>query len=89
MTALFEPARHETLIEAPWSESAARAAIERIVADAHGAYLGEDGIWPIHPMDVSPERPDPMKNLYYGAAGVIWALERRIPISGPKSTVSL
>jgi hypothetical protein len=32
---------------------------------------------PIHPLDLSPERPpDCLKPLYHGAAGVIWALRR-------------
>lgn len=72
---LFEPDRHELLTTTPWDAAAARAHIARIVEETHGAWRGEDGLWPIHPTDVSIERPDPMKNLYYGAAGVIWALE--------------
>ena len=71
---LFDPARHETLTEAPWRESAAREAIERIVADAKAAY-SKEGLWPIHPLDRSPERADPLKPIYYGAAGVVWALQ--------------
>jgi hypothetical protein len=31
---LFEPASHEPLVDTPWSEAAARAAIAAIVADA-------------------------------------------------------
>lgn len=73
---LFEPDRHETLCDLAWDEQAARAAIARIVDDVHGAYLGVDGLWPIHPLDVSDERADVLKPLYYGAGGVIWALER-------------
>src|SRR5262249_15056974 len=42
--------------------------------DVHHSYAGVDALWPIHPIDRSPERADPMKPLYYGAAGVIWAL---------------
>ncbi len=70
---LFDPARHETLTETPWRESAAREAIERIVADTKAAY-SKEGLWPIHPLDRSPERADPLKPIYYGAAGVVWAL---------------
>ena len=34
-----------------------------------------EGLWPIHPLDRSPERPpDSIKYMYHGAAGVIWAL---------------
>jgi len=70
---LFEPERHEPLAAIPWDEGAARAAIMRIAADAEAAYRAES-YWPIHPFDVSPERPDALKPLYHGAAGVIWAL---------------
>jgi hypothetical protein len=70
---LHEPARHEPLCSAPWDEERARNAIARIVADTHDAFR-EDQLWAIHPFDVSPERPDSLKTLYYGAAGVIWAL---------------
>jgi hypothetical protein len=73
---LFEAGRHEALSDLVWDEAAARAAISRIVRDVHDAYLGEDGLWPIHPIDVSDERPEVLKPLYYGAGGVVWALER-------------
>ena len=57
--------------------AAARAAITRIADDVHRAYAGDDALWPIHPIDRSPERADPTKPLYYGAAGssgrcIIW-----------------
>ena len=73
---LFEAERHEPLAEIEWDESRARSAIERIVADAHRDFQGVGGLWPIHPLDVSDERPEVLTPLYYGAAGVIWALER-------------
>ena len=72
--ALFQPDRHEPLTATAWDESAARAAIARIVEEVHSAYRGETGLWPIHPIDVSPERANPLKLVYYGAAGVIWTL---------------
>jgi hypothetical protein len=72
--ALFESARHEPLARAVWSEASARAAIARIVRDAHDAFA--HGAWPIHPLDRSPERAATLRPLYYGAAGVIWALYR-------------
>ena len=74
--ALFEPERHEALSATPWNEATVRAAIARIVEDAHRAYGGVEALWPIHPLDRSPERADPTKPLYYGAAGVIWALHQ-------------
>jgi hypothetical protein len=72
--ALFDSARHEPLTRAVWSEAAARAAIARIARDTNDAYT--DGGWPIHPLDRSPERAAMLRPLYYGAAGVIWALYR-------------
>lgn len=72
--ALFIPERHEALCDTPWSEAVVRAALHGIVEDVDRAYGGVERLWPVHPLDRSPERADPMKPLYYGAAGVIWAL---------------
>ena len=74
MPTLFDPARHEPLTATPWSEAAARLAIARIADDALRAYTPE-GLWPAHPLDDpdTPERRHAM--LYFGAGGVIWALE--------------
>jgi hypothetical protein len=75
---LIDPAGHEPLTGGPWSERAARAAIAAIVADAEHA-LDERTLWPGHPRDgatpaeASGEQPG-LTTLYYGAAGVIWAL---------------
>jgi hypothetical protein len=74
--ALFEPQRHEALAHEAWDETRAQDAIERIVSDAHEAWAGVEGLWPIHPIDVSDERPPVLLPLYNGAAGVIWALHR-------------
>ena len=72
---LFEAERHERLIGAAWNEERARDAIDRIVADTHRSFE-PNALWPIHPLDRSPERPpDSIKYMYHGAAGVIWALE--------------
>jgi hypothetical protein len=71
---LYQHERHEPLIAAQWNEDRARAAIEEIVADTERSF-GAENLWPIHPFDRSPERPpDSLKTIYYGAAGVIWAL---------------
>lgn len=74
-TALFDPSRHEPLSDAVWSDVCARAALDAIVADTHAAFTPLR-FWPIHPLDRSEERPGVLKPLYYGAAGVIWALRR-------------
>ena len=71
---LYEPARHERTRGANWSEARACAAIEQVVAATHHAFSAER-LWPIHPFDRSPERPLSMKPLYFGAAGVIWAID--------------
>lgn len=72
---LFDPARHEPLREIEWDAARARAAIEAIVRDAEAHYTPQRG-WPVHPKDLEPgEDPQqPSPSLYYGAAGVIWAL---------------
>jgi hypothetical protein len=70
---LFEPSRHESITEVRWDDAVARAAIARIAGDAEAAFRAE-AYWPIHPFDVSDERPDGLKPLYFGATGVIWAL---------------
>ena len=51
---LFEPASHEPLLETPWSEAQARAAIAAIVADAESAFDGQ-ALWPAHPLDEDGE----------------------------------
>jgi hypothetical protein len=73
VTALFAAASHEPLTGEPWSEAAARAAIAEIVADTEGA-AGPD-LWRTHPLDEDGEPLPPVKGLYLGAAGVIWALD--------------
>jgi len=72
--ALFEPDRHEPLAPLAWDEARVREAIAAIADDTHRAYGGLETLWPIHPIDVSDERPPVLLPLYYGAAGVIWAL---------------
>ena len=87
---LYEPERHERPRGADWTDARARAAIERIVADTHRGFSAER-LWPIHPFDVSAERPAALKPLYFGAAGVIWALDelvgRGVAESGPRNTL--
>jgi hypothetical protein len=75
--ALFDPDRHQPLAGRPWDPAAARAAIGRIVADARRAFT-PDGLWPIHPDDAEDDEPGPHTPLYYGAAGVVWALDHLV-----------
>jgi hypothetical protein len=70
---LFENDRHEALLATQWNESEARTAIERIVKATAEDFTSE-GLWPVHPLDL-PDAKDPLRMLYFGAAGVIWALD--------------
>jgi len=64
--------RHRALTHDAWSELAVRAAIEEIAADAI-AHFHPDTFWPGHPSDDGVGDGNP--SFYYGAAGVIWALD--------------
>jgi len=72
---LFDPERHEPLVDAEWDPRRARSAIEWIVRDAEATYSPET-YWPTHPKDLEPgEDPAQLStSLYFGAAGAIWAL---------------
>jgi hypothetical protein len=70
---LFDTDRHEPLSGAPWDPAAARLAIQAIVADTRAAFTPE-GLWPVHPDDGPPEW-GAIAGLYFGAAGVVWALD--------------
>lgn len=73
---LFEPNRHVALAASPWSDQAARRCIARIVNDTLSAF-SPTRWWPNHPLDLEPEEADePRANLYFGAGGVLWALEQ-------------
>ena len=69
---LFEPARHEPLDAPPWSEARVDAAIAQIVERTLAALDSEHG-WPSHPSD-QDSAPAPDASLYFGTAGVVWAL---------------
>jgi len=72
---LFNPARHEPLTELDWDPQRAKATIDWIVRDAD-ATGGADSIWPVHAKDLEPgdDPEQPSTTLYYGSAGVLWAL---------------
>jgi hypothetical protein len=70
---LFDPASHEPLVDTPWSESRARAAIGAIVTDAESTF-DEQALWPAHPLDDEVTSIEALA-LYLGASGVIWALD--------------
>ena len=69
---LYRPEAFEPLSPTTWSEGSIRDAIAEIVADADETFDG-DRLWPADEWD-GWRTPLPLKNLYVGAAGVIWAL---------------
>jgi hypothetical protein len=64
--------RHRPLAPDAWSEPAARDAIEEIVTDAID-HFDPDAFWPGHPSDDGVGDGNP--SFYWGATGVIWALD--------------
>jgi lantibiotic modifying enzyme len=71
---LFDPRAHEPLADAPWNAAEAEAAIREIARDADDA-LREGEWWPLHPLDDDGKTPDAIHGVYFGAAGVLWALD--------------
>jgi hypothetical protein len=69
---LYDPAQFEPLIDEPWVPARVEDAIAAIVSDADAAF-DPDALWPAHEWD-GWRAALPMKNLYVGAAGVVWAL---------------
>jgi Lanthionine synthetase C-like protein len=70
---LYDPGAFEPLTDEPWDEARVRDGIAALVADADAAF-DPDALWPAHEWD-GWQAALPMKNLYVGAAGVIWALD--------------
>jgi hypothetical protein len=71
---LYRPEAFEPLTDEPWAEQRVRSAIGAIVADADDALRGPRLLWKADEWD-RWHGTSPMKNLYVGAAGVLWALE--------------
>ena len=69
---LYLPEGYEPLAD-EWDEERVRAGIRATVADADAAF-GAESLWPANDWD-SWRTPTPLKALYVGAAGVIWALD--------------
>src|SRR5579862_296313 len=70
---LYDPGAFETLTDEPWDETRARDGIAAIVADADAAF-DPDELWPAHEWD-GYKAALPLKNLYVGAAGMVFALD--------------
>jgi len=69
---MFDKSRHTTLVAADWDPAAVRAAIQEIVDDAARSFDPER-YWRAHPQEDG--LPDGAADLYFGAAGVLWALD--------------
>jgi hypothetical protein len=70
---LYDEGAFERLADEPWDEARVRDGIAAIVADADAAF-DPDALWPAHEWD-GWKAALPMKNLYVGAAGVVFALD--------------
>jgi hypothetical protein len=70
---LYEPTQFEPPIDEPWVPARVEDAIAAIVSDADAAF-DPRALWPAHEWD-GWEEPLPLKALYAGAAGIIWALD--------------
>jgi len=72
---LYRPEDFEPLTDESWNDGRVRGAIRAIVADTDGALRGPKLFWRAHDWD-RWQATSPMKNLYVGTAGVLYALER-------------
>ncbi|HEY7018313.1 MAG TPA: LanC-like protein [Gaiellaceae bacterium] len=70
---LYSPDEFQPLTDEPWDDGRVRAAIQAIAGDAEAAF-DPDGLWPANDWDAWGSSP-PVKDLYCGAGGVIWALD--------------
>src|SRR5258708_35032187 len=68
---MLEKARHVPVRPLAWDPGEASIAIHEIVSDAID-HFDPERFWPAHPMEDGV--PDGNTSLYFGAAGVIWAL---------------
>jgi lantibiotic modifying enzyme len=71
---LYRPDAFEPLTETAWDETRVRAAIRAIVGDTDAAWRGPNRFWQADSWD-NWHATSPMKNLYVGTAGVLWALD--------------
>jgi lantibiotic modifying enzyme len=71
---LFRPEAFEQLIDEPWDETRVRERLQAIV-DAADAAFDPETLWPAHEDDIWDEMKPPVKNVFVGAAGVVFALD--------------
>ncbi len=71
---LFRPGAFEPLTDERWNADRVRQAICEIVADTDSALRGQKLFWLADDWD-RWQATSPMKNLFVGTAGVLWALD--------------
>ena len=71
---LYRPEAFEALTDERWDADRVRDAIREIVADTDDALRGPRLLWRADDWD-RWQATSPMKNLYVGAAGALWALD--------------
>src|SRR5437773_6725808 len=84
---LYAPAQFEPVSDEPWDPAHVEDAIATIVADADAAF-DREALWPAHEWD-GWRASLPMKTLYVGAAGVIWALDALRRRGHPETSLDL
>lgn len=72
---LYSRELFESLTDATWDGTRVRRRIREIVADAEAALRGPRLLWTADSWD-GWHATSPMKNLYVGAAGLLWGLDR-------------
>ncbi len=70
---LYRPEDFEPLVEEPWDVARVRAGIREIVEDTDAALRGPKLLWPAEAWD-RWRATSPLKDVYCGAGGVLWAL---------------
>ena len=71
---LYDPERHSPLQASPWDATKAARTVAEIVRDTEARFT-PGRHWPLHPLDAEGRPPDPRFNIYFGAAGTVWALQ--------------
>jgi hypothetical protein len=72
---LYRPEAFDRLTDTPWDEARARDGIRKIVGDTDNAWRGPKLFWKAHEWD-GWQATSPLKNVYVGSAGVLWALDQ-------------
>lgn len=71
---LYRPEDFQPLTQTPWSEDRVRAELRDVVADTDAALRGPKLLWRANRWD-RWKGTSPLKDIYVGAAGVLWALD--------------